>query len=123
MSNKVLVVGLNPSNRWLTGKIYKNCTIDKLNFWMYQCGVDYYSFINTYDTPEKSNIDYSMLRSVSKDYDKVIALGKEVSKTLDKARIKHFAMPHPSPRNRNLNDKTYEGLMILACNTYLKGRL
>lgn len=34
----------------------------------------------------------------------IVALGAKVSKILKANNIKHISMPHPSPRNRQLND-------------------
>ncbi len=39
---------------------------------------------------------------------KVIALGKTAARALTLLRQPHYEMPHPSGRNRKLNDKKYE---------------
>ncbi len=37
----------------------------------------------------------------------VIALGEKASKRLKEYRVPHFKLPHPSPKNRKLNDKQF----------------
>lgn len=48
----------------------------------------------------KSNIE-----GISPDH--VVALGKTASKALTLLGIKHYEMPHPSGKNRKLNDKKF----------------
>lgn len=36
----------------------------------------------------------------------VVALGKVAARTLKKKGLRHYELPHPSGRNRQLNDKT-----------------
>ena len=65
-------------------------------------------------------INYERLERLGKWADKVVALGGVASKSLTKVGIEHFRMPHPSPRNRQLNDKQYEINMVNDCGTYLQ---
>lgn len=53
--------------------------------------------------------------------DAVVALGNIASKRLEKAGIPHFKLPHPSGRNRKLNDKTFIDKELKKCKTYLRG--
>lgn len=53
------------------------------------------------------------------DY-KVVALGNNASKRLSKMNIQHFKLPHPSPRNRKLNDKEYIDSELAKCYLYIK---
>lgn len=39
--------------------------------------------------------------------DRIVALGKSAAKVLSKLKLDFFEMPHPSGRNRKLNDKDY----------------
>ena len=118
---KLLVVGMNPSNKPTKQK--PSATFKKLESWMDQLGVRYFSFINTFDEMGQAKLakaDLTRLCTVAKDYDKIIALGGFVSTALNKCDVTHFKMPHPSPRNRLLNDKSFETYMIKQCRRYLK---
>lgn len=44
--------------------------------------------------------------------DKIVALGKTAAKALSRLRVEFLEMPHPSGRNRKLNDKEYEAQKI-----------
>jgi len=113
------VVGLNPSARI---RVARNSTLDRLNKWMDILGIQYYSFMNIIEyvskTPNKNDINVVSIYSI-KDYNKVLALGNTVSEVLNKLNIDHFKLPHPSPRNRLLNDKKFEVDIIRQCELYL----
>lgn len=121
---KVLVVGMNPSTKpTLMGK--PNATFKKLENWMDRLNVYHFSFCNTFDDPseaKQSKVDFQRLCTLTKDYDKIIALGGFVSTSLNKIDVAHFKMPHPSPLNRLLNDKIYEKNIINQCRNYLNDR-
>lgn len=121
--NKVLVVGMNPSTKQtLKGK--QNGSFKKLESWMTECGVSYFSFVNTFDDPSEakfSKVDYQRLYQLTQDYDRIVALGGFVSSVLSKINISHFKLPHPSLRNRLLNDKSYEQSIVKQCKEYING--
>ena len=111
---------MNPSG---VDGVKKNSTLDRLNKWMDKLGIQHYSFMNTIekaaDKVYHGDVDPIRLRFASSGYTKVVALGGFASESLVKARINHFKMPHPSPRNRLLNDKKYEKDMIKQMKHYL----
>jgi hypothetical protein len=51
---------------------------------------------------------------------KIIALGTKASKHLESYHYAHFKFPHPSGRNRKLNDKTYEKRMLQECYKWIR---
>lgn len=51
----------------------------------------------------------------------VIALGNNASKRLNKLEIKHFKLPHPSPKNRLLNNKQFVENILKDCYNYING--
>lgn len=91
---------------------------------MTQLGVEHYSFANVYDTPGKVPSIAELVKQEFHfdDYEKVIALGVTPAYVLRAKGIKHFAMPHPSPRNRKLNDKKYVEDVLDECKEYLDAR-
>lgn len=117
---KIMIVGINPSS----GKPNKtSATIRRLNDWMDALGINHYSFTNVIHQPgpyKKSMVDIFLLKEYIKGYKKVIALGPFVSETLNRLGIEHFTMPHPSPLNRQLNDKEFENLKLTQCKTYME---
>lgn len=120
MELQILVVGMNPGPQNTNPN--KSHTRDRLEKWMTIADIKYYSFCNTFDevgSADKSKINFDRLKSICLGYNKIIALGNFASEALDVIRIKHFKLPHPSPRNRLLNDKAYEEKVLKECKEYL----
>lgn len=116
---RVLVVGLNPSK--LGGKSPSLKTLSK---WFDHLGLKNSSFINLYEKdicPEQCQIELIKKMVSVNHYDAVICLGEHVSKKLYLNDIDHFRLPHPSPRNRQLNNKNYIHSELKACKNYLYG--
>lgn len=65
----------------------------------------------------QSDKPFSYGRPVS--FHKIIALGKNASAYLKNKNIKYFELPHPSGRNRKLNDKKYVKQMLKQCRDYI----
>ena len=59
-------------------------------------------------------------RKLITEDDKVIALGEEAAASLSRAGIGHFRLPHPSPRNRMLNDQAKVNIILEECRVWLK---
>jgi hypothetical protein len=114
---------MNPSNILENKKVRKNSTFDRLNKWMDRWQISNYSFINTtekrFDSISHFDVEPRRLMEAAWTYSKVIALGNFASESLERAGIRHFKMPHPSPRNRSLNDINYEWEQIKKCGKYL----
>ena len=105
MKNNILILGQNPSG----AKAFKNNTIDRLSKWLDYAGISDYDFDNvSRDIGEKFKVDLDRVKMLSKGYSKIVALGRVASNTLHKLDIPHLYMPHPSPRNRQLNSKEFE---------------
>jgi hypothetical protein len=100
---------------------------------MSELGVEHFSFVNCYHDAglwDKHSVDRKFLTELfcaagtPDDHDErkrwyVIALGNEVSNVLRYMRVDHFTMPHPSYRNRKLNDPNYERDRINSCKRWL----
>lgn len=52
--------------------------------------------------------------------DTVIALGNKASERLAKYDIEHFKLPHPSPRNRKLNNRLFIENELKLCKKYME---
>jgi hypothetical protein len=52
----------------------------------------------------------------------IVALGNDAAKRLERAGLPYFKLPHPSPKNRALNDKEYVTKMLNSCKEYLHGK-
>lgn len=122
-SMKILIVGMNPSNAgdFQPGN-KKSGTFKRLEKWCDTVGIKHFSFVNAFDeyTPPKlSKVNYSRLESLSKEYDKIVALGDFVGRALNRVHIEHLSMPHPSGLNRKLNDSQYENSVINKLKDYI----
>jgi len=52
----------------------------------------------------------------------MVALGNLASKVLTTMGMDHFKLPHPSPKNRKLNNKEFIASELKKCYSYLKER-
>lgn len=121
MTSSILILGQNPGNN-PKAYYYKNHTIDRLNKWADLLGIKYYSFMNCTDlrgAVKLKDIDFGYVQTSILGYNKVIALGGFPSSVLDRINIAHFRLPHPSPRNRVLNDKHEFTKILDNCKRYL----
>lgn len=51
----------------------------------------------------------------------IVALGEEASKALNALHEAHFKLPHPSGRNRVLNNHIYVESILRECRLYIHG--
>lgn len=49
----------------------------------------------------------------------IVALGNEAAKKLEELGLEYFKLPHPSGRNRLLNDKKYVEMKLKECKEWL----
>lgn len=103
----ILVIGEKPST-----KTKNNPTIRNLHRWLDFMDIKTVSFTNISD-PE--------WMSIANKYDIIIALGRKASDELEKYGIIHFMLPHPSPRNRQLNNKSFIEEQLTSCKAYMEG--
>ena len=109
--NKLLILGINPSSV----AFRRNHSLHRLSQWMTFLGYDTYCFSNVIPHEGKytqRDVNYDFVRESTRGHDTIIALGGFVSRVLNRCHIDHITMPHPSPLNRNLNDKKYERAML-----------
>lgn len=114
----VLFVGQNPSAKPAS----KNTTFDRLNEWTADLGIDMYGFVNACSVPgkvTKAQVDLDNLRKAVYSFSKVVALGNFASEALTSIGCDHFKLPHPSPLNRQINDKQFISNALSQCRQYL----
>lgn len=116
---KVIIWGCNPSRQF-----GKSGSLKTLNIWLetIDLNCNCTSFCNIYDGFGQFSLrdvkrDY--IREISKDYDKILALGTKASDVLNLMGIDHFRLPHPSGLNRKLNNKRYVEHTLSECREYL----
>jgi uracil-DNA glycosylase len=121
---KVLIVGQNPGNNPRAAK-FRNHTIDRLNQWCDELGITHYGFVNavTHQGECKiKDVDFARLKECVNGQVAVIALGVFASKCLEIINRSHFRLPHPSPRNRLMNDKEFIKNALTECKEFLENR-
>jgi len=121
MNKKVIFIGMQPSK----AAYRRNCTLDRFGAWVDTLGLRFVSFHNAIvdpDLPQRmSSVDYELLRESVHNYSYVVALGNLASIALTRIETQHFKMPHPSPLNRLLNDRSYEQNMLHELRSYVHG--
>lgn len=129
---RILFVGSNPSNSSLTDAAFHGSTRSSkiLTEWCSSIKDAMFIYINVLSkkTPEnrpllKSEIINS-LSLLKEDIagikpDKIIALGKTASTALTLLGVDFLEMPHPSGRNRLLNNKEYVNEKIAQLRSYV----
>ena len=131
---RVLIVGSNPSMRsQVITPFWKDTRSAKvLNGWLVRVGLnfEFLTKTNVHDQPTFKNkpLTHAQIKAGLPSlretyevggYDKVIALGKTAAKALTLLKIEHHEMPHPSGRNRKLNDGNYVEQKINGLRDYL----
>jgi uracil-DNA glycosylase len=104
----VLFVGDRPSTKNVDPMIpfIGTKSYDRLLDWASRLGLVNFDMINSHDSALLTIISANAHIKI------VIALGNVAARRLDRAGIPHLKMPHPSGRNRKLNDKEYVEQML-----------
>lgn len=120
-SARVIFIGMQPSK----ARFRRNCAMDRFGAWVDTLGLRFVSFHNAIIDPDlaqrPSSVDYDLLRESVHNYSYVVALGNLASTALKRIDVDHFKMPHPSPLNRLLNDRSYEQSMLYELRSYVYG--
>lgn len=127
----VLLVGSNPSIRCPDPSVpfVGTRSGSKLDQWKAELGSYRFIEINacrlvTEDNrrPKTSELDLEGLRAAIMEVRPraVVALGKTAADALRRLGAGFFEMPHPSGRNRLLNDRSYERMMVRDCKRWLE---
>lgn len=96
---KVVFVGDKPSRTNVSHLAFVGARcFPRLVEWISAIGADYYVCLNS------SNDELDVIETLLADGFRVIALGMSASERLNERNISHYCIPHPSGRNRKMND-------------------
>lgn len=91
--------------------------------WIYLLDIDIHNvkLYNSSEPDTEERIKHQIfITEVNSGIDwRIIALGKNASKFMDKIEIEYFELPHPSGLNRKLNDKKYIDSLLKECKKWL----
>ena len=131
--NKILFVGSNPSCSSPDNSAFNLSTSSRkiLDSWLRELGNDIvvaHCNVSPYKTIGNRPLSAAeikralpeLLTLINEHADfKVVALGHAAARALTLLRITFHAMPHPSGRNRKLNDKSYTAEKIKGLKNYV----
>jgi len=113
---------MNPAND--PGRGRDSPAIRRLHRWMNDLGVGRHSFVNVHHQPgvfRPTTAEIVFLTEVIMAHTgPILALGGDPSRVLKRIRVPHFRLPHPSPRNRLLNDPAFEARVLDECKEWLR---
>jgi uracil-DNA glycosylase len=113
---RIIFVGDRPSKKNIDPKVPFEGTRSHLTLlgWIAALGVTDYALVNSYNLANRIGIC---------KYDEAgchfVTLGLKASVVLDKMGLKYHRLPHPSPRNRLLNNPQFVELSLAKCKAYL----
>lgn len=89
----------------------------RLLSWLKKLAPNGYKLLNQVDHNLKLAVTLADIRGVP-----VVALGSVASQVLKDLNVNHFKLPHPSGRNRMLNNKALVAKKLKECKNWLAGR-
>lgn len=116
---KILFIGSNPSNKAQSNEAFTSDTASGRLVRSWTDGIQgtiYYENIVSQKTENNRPLNQNEMAHASASLlerikginpDRIVALGKSATKTIESLGLKCFEMPHPSGLNRLLNDKKY----------------
>lgn len=122
---RVLVVGQSPGPKFDAPVITHGSTTGRLYEWLKRLELRRVSFVNA--CPDQggalycnADLDFLTVCYALGDYGAVITLGRTAAAAIEELRIDHFRLPHPSGRNRQLNDPEFVKEKLKRCRGYLE---
>ena len=126
---KVLCLGSNPGNASPDITPFHEMTRSRkvLESWFEDLDVDiYFANVAEFKTPNNRPLNMTeikksipSLKDKVEGFDKIVALGKAATYAAAFAGISFLEMPHPSGRNRLLNDPEFVSLKIKELKEYI----
>lgn len=115
----ILFIGDKPSKRTDPSVPFKGAACEKrLYEWIDKVSSKshYYFIINKIDDDFIPMVNLAIVTDMP-----IIALGNNASKAL--GMCKHFKLPHPSGRNRQINNKKFIEAKLLKCKEFIERTL
>lgn len=115
----ILFVGDRPSPKMKPGaKAFEGAACEKrLIEWISCLGVSRYEIVNSHKPTVEEWAAYTLAGIYKRP---MITLGNEAHKRMKRLGYDSFKLPHPSGRNRQLNDKSYIETKLKECRVWLK---
>lgn len=88
----------------------------RLKEWVEVLGLDVYCLTNSYGIKDTRFINRMHVSYKAT----IVALGNNASKRLTSINIPHFKLPHPSGRNRQINDRAFIASRLDECKKYIE---
>tara|TARA_E500000318_G_C3502797_1_gene189047 strand:- start:102 stop:782 length:681 start_codon:yes stop_codon:yes gene_type:complete len=113
MKNEVLIIGHSPSpsGKKLTPTIRRlNKLFDPIPYRIYNLNSEPTVYLD-YSKIKRKGLTRVVNRAL-KNGNPVVSMGREVDNYLNGVGIPHYPIPHPSPVNRQWNDKKFEESVI-----------
>jgi len=123
----IVVIGSNPSSKSIDKTPFSLSTRSGRTIREWFCDITDVHYVNVsdepteYNKPLKSSEINSCLQTLKtklKNADKIITVGKTADKACCLLNLDHFVMPHPSGRNRILNDHSRIATMVAKLRTW-----
>jgi len=126
----IWIVGSNPSPKNVNPLVpfWGTTSYETLSRWLKVLGINRHALLNVSNEvtngkiPKLTAEDLLRVKLKLENATTVIALGNTASMALKRLGIKHFKLPHPSGRNRLLNDKKFIELELDRCRDWLSKR-
>lgn len=116
---RVAFVGQNPGAQ---SQERRGDTMYRFKRWLDSLELPLCSFVNCSSKTgvvHISDFEKDFVAECLEGYDKIVTLGSFASHCLDIAGIEHHRLPHPSPRNRLINDVAYIERELEKCKGYI----
>lgn len=114
----ILFVGDKPSAKMKLGALpFKGAACEKRLVEWIGCLGSRIKYVIINSNPRDSRFFYWVKLALNNNYP-IIALGNNASKVM--TPTKHFKLPHPSGRNRQINDKQFITNKLSECREYIR---
>lgn len=123
----IYFIGSNPSGKNYNPKVPFEGTksYEKLKEWIKFLGVKNYKLLNVSERvtngvlPKIAEGEIERLNEELRGATIIVALGNVASDALFRLERQHFKLPHPSGKNRKLNDKQYVLKVLNECRLWI----